>query len=206
MNSATIDRVREATNLVEVVERYVDLRKAGSRFVGLCPFHADKNTPSLSIEPNKGLWICYGCRAGGNVFQFLQKIEGIPFPKALDMLAEEAGITDDGTYRRPTMAANSERKQDNMDAAFYWSVAYRKLTDLHISLTRLDIQACAYYEHREIDEMGALCLQLAPMTQPDIEDKLELIKHATRRALVAAYMTLTSPIRASIRRLRQRDI
>jgi len=87
----TLDDVRERTDLVAVVSRYVSLRRAGRRLVGLCPFHQEK-TPSFSVDPEKQLWHCFGCSEGGNVFQFLMKVENLPFAEAAERLAREAGI------------------------------------------------------------------------------------------------------------------
>ena len=86
-----IDEVRERTDIVDVVSRYVKLERSGRRFRGLCPFHAEK-TPSFYVEPEKQLFHCFGCHAGGNVFNFLMRLENAPFAEVVSRLAEEAGI------------------------------------------------------------------------------------------------------------------
>ncbi|MGE5552468.1 MAG: DNA primase [Betaproteobacteria bacterium] len=86
-----INRVREANDLVEVVSGYVRLKRAGHTYKGLCPFHSEK-TPSFTVSPDKQLFYCFGCQAGGNVFHFIMKIENLDFPGALRFLAERAGI------------------------------------------------------------------------------------------------------------------
>lgn len=207
MNSGIIDQIREATNLVEVVRRYIPLKKAGSRYVGLCPFHEDRKTPSFSVDPNKGLWICFGCRKGGNVFQFLQRIEGAPFPKILEQLSQETGIaiTNDGR-RPPTRGAITERQQHNMDCAYYWGLLYRQLTDMHLQLTHFDRQVYKACRDRDVDEQEALWLQLAPLTQPLLEWRLDKIRKSTRRELISAYATIPPKTQSIIRKLRQNDI
>lgn len=82
-----INEVRDLNDLVEVVSDYVQLRKAGRTFKGLCPFHKEK-TPSFFVEPAKQLFHCFGCSEGGNVFSFIMKMEKIEFLEAVKVLAE----------------------------------------------------------------------------------------------------------------------
>ena len=88
---AVIDRVRNATDIVELIGRYVTLKKAGKDYKALCPFHKEK-TPSFYVVPDKQIFHCFGCGASGNVFAFLMKYENITFMEALKRLAAEAGI------------------------------------------------------------------------------------------------------------------
>lgn len=86
-----IDRVRDTTDILDVVQRYVNLKKAGKYYKGLCPFHQEK-TPSFTVSPEKQIFHCFGCGAGGNVFTFLMQYEKISFTDAVRRLAKEAGI------------------------------------------------------------------------------------------------------------------
>ena len=86
-----IDAVLAATDIVEVIGEYVTLKKRGSQFFGLCPFHQEK-TPSFSVNPRLNIFKCFGCNRGGDVFRFLMDIEGISFPEAVRILARRAGI------------------------------------------------------------------------------------------------------------------
>ncbi len=86
-----IDEVRLASDIVAVVSDYVTLRKSGRNFFGLCPFHPEK-TPSFSVNPDKQIFHCFGCGAGGNAFTFVQRQQGISFPEAVRLLAKRAGI------------------------------------------------------------------------------------------------------------------
>lgn len=88
---AKIDEIRAAADLVDVAADYVQLKRSGSRFKGLCPFH-DENTPSFSIDPDQNLYYCFGCGNGGDVFKFVQEIEGVGFLEAARMLAGQYGI------------------------------------------------------------------------------------------------------------------
>lgn len=85
------ERVRGASDIVEVVNGYVPLKRAGANFVALCPFHQEK-TPSFHVNPAKQIFYCFGCRKGGDVFAFVQEYEKLSFPEALRRLAERAKI------------------------------------------------------------------------------------------------------------------
>ncbi len=87
-----LETVRDRNDLIAVVSDYLSLKKAGQNYTGLCPFHQEK-TPSFTVSPGKQIFHCFGCGVGGNVFQFLMKIEGVSFPEALEKLAEKAGVT-----------------------------------------------------------------------------------------------------------------
>jgi DNA primase len=86
------EEVRLRADIAAVVGRYVKLRQSGATLKGLCPFHKEK-TPSFHVNPSRGFFHCFGCGKGGDVFRFLQEIEGVSFPEALTMLAEETGVT-----------------------------------------------------------------------------------------------------------------
>jgi DNA primase len=86
-----VREVLERTSIVEVVSEYVQLRRSGANFLGLCPFHAEK-TPSFNVNPAREIFHCFGCGTGGNVFSFVMKIEGLSFPEAVKLLARKAGV------------------------------------------------------------------------------------------------------------------
>jgi DNA primase len=88
------DKVREVAerlSIVEVVSEYVQLRRAGANYTGLCPFHAEK-TPSFNVNPAREIFHCFGCGAGGNAFSFIMRIEGLSFPEAVKLMARKTGI------------------------------------------------------------------------------------------------------------------
>jgi DNA primase len=87
-----VEAVRERTDLVRLIQQYVALKKAGRQFSGLCPFHTEK-TPSFSVDPAKQVYYCFGCGKGGNAFHFLQEVETLTFPEAVERLAGQAGVT-----------------------------------------------------------------------------------------------------------------
>jgi len=86
-----VARVREASDIVEVISRFLPLKKQGKRYVALCPFHSEK-APSFSVSPDKQLYYCFGCQAGGNVISFLMAHEKMEFTEAVKYLADSAGI------------------------------------------------------------------------------------------------------------------
>jgi len=85
------EEIRDTADIVEVVGDYVRLKKSGSGFVGLCPFH-DEKTPSFHVTPRLGIYKCFGCGASGDVFSFIMEMEGVSFPDALQSLADRYGI------------------------------------------------------------------------------------------------------------------
>lgn len=86
-----VEEIKARVDIVEVIGEHVRLRKRGQNYVGLCPFHSE-NTPSFTVNQTKGMFYCFGCGVGGDVFTFLMKQEGLTFPEAVQKLAERAGI------------------------------------------------------------------------------------------------------------------
>ena len=103
----TITAIKNASDIVEVVSEAVSLRRTGRNFLGLCPFHAEK-TPSFTVSPDKQIFHCFGCGAGGNVFSFLMKHGGLTFPEAARVLAGRCGID----LPTPTMSPDEKKKVD----------------------------------------------------------------------------------------------
>jgi DNA primase len=121
----SVDRVRQAADIVEIVSAHTDLRQQGGRWVGLCPFHEER-TPSFSVNPAEKLYYCFGCEAGGDVFGFVQEKEGIDFPEAVERLAERYGVELEREQEDPRAEAKrkrTERLRELLErtAAFYAS-------------------------------------------------------------------------------------
>lgn len=87
----TIADIREKSDIVNIVSEYVQIRKRGKNYLGLCPFHAEK-TPSFTVSPEKRLFHCFGCGEGGNIFAFIMKMENVDFAEAVEILANKLGI------------------------------------------------------------------------------------------------------------------
>jgi DNA primase len=90
-SQALLDDIRAAVDIVDLVSRFVNLRKAGSHWKGLCPFHAEK-TPSFTVNPQKSIFHCFGCGVGGDAFGFVMRQDRLSFPEAVRALAKSAGV------------------------------------------------------------------------------------------------------------------
>jgi DNA primase len=87
-----IDQIRNSINIVDLIGQYVQLRKSGRSYMGLCPFHSEKS-PSFSVLEDKQIFHCFGCGVGGNVISFIMKMDGLSFPESVAALADRAGIS-----------------------------------------------------------------------------------------------------------------
>ncbi|MFW5785254.1 MAG: DNA primase [Chitinispirillaceae bacterium] len=97
--------IRARADIALIVGRYVNLKPQGQTLKGLCPFHKEK-TPSFNVNPARGFYHCFGCGKGGDVFSFLQEIEGVDFPEALRMLAQETGVRLETRHEEASDAGN----------------------------------------------------------------------------------------------------
>src|SRR6187200_2226563 len=118
-----IDDLRLQANIVQVVQEYVPLKKAGATYKGNCPFHSEK-TPSFHVDPDKGFFHCFGCNVGGDVFKFLELHEKIGFQDAVRMLAQKFGLTvpetaDSDDDRRDAGLRESLLKVHEVAAAYF---------------------------------------------------------------------------------------
>ena len=121
-----IAEVRDGNNIVDVISGYVQLKKKGSNYFGLCPFHHEK-TGSFSVSPSKQMYHCFGCGAGGNVITFVMEYENYSFREAVQMLADRAGVT------LPKIEYTREQKAEQ---------------DLKASLLEINRQAANYYYYQ----------------------------------------------------------
>ena len=118
----TVDRIMNASNIVEVISDFVSLRKAGTSYKGLCPFHDDR-TPSFSVSPVKGVYKCFSCGAAGNVVKFIMEHEQMTYPEALKWLANKYHIE---VHEREL--TNEEKQQENERESMFlvneWAAKY----------------------------------------------------------------------------------
>jgi len=127
-----VEEVREKNDIVDVISGYVKLQRKGSSYFGLCPFHNEKS-PSFSVSPDKQMYYCFGCQAGGNVFTFVMEYENYSFPEALKMLSDRAGV------KLPEQEYSKEA---------------RKQQDLKTQILELNKQAAKYYYYQLRTENG----------------------------------------------------
>ncbi|MDO4281959.1 MAG: DNA primase [Peptococcaceae bacterium] len=118
-----LDEIITRADIVDVVGRYVPLKKQGQNFIGLCPFHNEK-TPSFSVSQNKQIFHCFGCGKGGNVFKFLMEIEHLTFPEAVRKIADEVGVAlpvrEQSAAEKKAQEKRSRLLKWNKFAAFYY--------------------------------------------------------------------------------------
>jgi DNA primase len=106
----SIDRVRDAVDMVQLVGGKTDLRRVGSRWTGLCPFH-DERTPSFSVNADEKLYYCFGCGEGGDAFKFVQLTEALEFQEAVELLAERSGVRVEREEDDPKAEQRRRRKE-----------------------------------------------------------------------------------------------
>ncbi len=87
----TVEEVKEAADIVEVISAHTELRRSGERWTGLCPFHEERS-PSFSVDAHQKLYHCFGCGVGGDVIKFVSEMDGLSFPEAVESLAERFGV------------------------------------------------------------------------------------------------------------------
>ena len=87
-----VEEIRARSDIVDVISSYIKLQRKGSNYVGVCPFHNDRN-PSMSVNQPRQIYHCFSCGAGGDVFKFVMEYENLTFPEAMKVLAERAGIS-----------------------------------------------------------------------------------------------------------------
>jgi DNA primase len=134
-----IDDLRLQANIVQVVQEYVPLKRAGTSYKGLCPFHSEKS-PSFNVNPDKGFFHCFGCGAGGDVFKFLELHEKVGFQDAVRMLAHKFGVS------------IPEATDGNVDDA-------RRDSALRESLLKVHEVATAYFREQFASAAGARARQ-----------------------------------------------
>jgi DNA primase len=160
--SEETEHIKERLNVADVVGEYVNLKQAGQSFKGLCPFHNEK-TPSFIVSPHRGTWYCFGaCGEGGDIFSFIQKIEGIDFPAALKMLAQRAGVELKGRD-----VQTSSRRQRLFDLLAAASAMYHEI----LMRQGAGQKAKAYLAKRGVEEKSMELFQLG--YAPDSWDILQ---------------------------------
>ena len=124
-----IDEVRDRTDIVEVVSKFVSIKKVGKNFKGLCPFHSEK-TPSFTVSSEKRIYHCFGCGAGGNVFKFVMEVQNISFVDAVQQFAESAGvpipIPNKGNLNGPKYQEREALKKANELATNYFQSLFKE--------------------------------------------------------------------------------
>ena len=139
-----IDEIRKSNDIVDVISQYVNLKRSGRSFFGLCPFHSEKS-PSFAVSPDRQIFHCFGCGVGGNVFHFITKIENVGFKEAVEILANRANITlptiDDGQDNKIAHLKSRVYEINKQAAQFYHENLYKptaKIAQEYIKKRKLD--------------------------------------------------------------------
>ncbi|MGN6720858.1 MAG: DNA primase, partial [Candidatus Binatia bacterium] len=176
-----ISEIRQRASIVEVISDYVTLKKAGRNHMGLCPFHGEK-TPSFTVSEEKGIYHCFGCQAGGSVFNFLMQYDHLAFPEAVERVAKRYGIVIERSERSAAARSATDREylyRINEQAA----ARYQKILLRHPEGRK----ALEYLTSRGVDEAtarkfmlgyappgGSGLLQLLRQENVAIEDAIRL--------------------------------
>ena len=118
----TVEKIKDACNIVDVVSEFVTLHKSGANYKGLCPFHNER-TPSFFVSPARGTCHCFGCGKGGNAVTFLMEHENMTYPEALKAVAKRYGIE----VREKEMTPEEVARNDNRESMFVvnsWAAEY----------------------------------------------------------------------------------
>lgn len=175
---APIQEIKERLDIIDTIGQYVQLKKAGTNYKGLCPFHTE-NSGSLMVSPAKQIWHCFGCGEGGDIIEFVKKIENISFPEALKQLADKAGVVlpEKGSGGPKKEVADQLYKINTYAAKLYHSLL----------LAPVGAEALAYIQHRGLSLETILSWQIgfAPESFGTVRDSL-LAKKVTEQELLAS--------------------
>jgi len=126
ISAESLERVKQAADIVEVVSAHTDLRRQGARWVGLCPFHEER-TPSFSVDAQEKLYHCFGCGAGGDTIKFVEEKEGLGFAEAVELLADRYGVELEREREDPRAEARRQQRRrlgDLLDRTAVFYAAY----------------------------------------------------------------------------------
>lgn len=178
-----LDRVKSSTNILDVIGAYVPLTKKGNRYWACCPFHQEK-TPSFSVSPDDGFYYCFGCHAGGDVFSFVEKMENLSFPEAVERLAEAAHI------EIPHAEYSEEEKKKHKEAEELFYVADLAGDYFHncLTKTRMGQAGLAYFtkRHLSMETIEKFHLGFAPPEWHRLYNDFTTRKHVSGDILVKA--------------------
>ena len=171
------DKVREVSerlSIVEVIGEYMQLKRSGANYLGLCPFHGEK-TPSFNVNPAREIFHCFGCGAGGDLFAFVMRIEGISFPEAVKKLASRTGVT---IEERPLSPAELKAREERDEQRTIMLLAAQHYRD---ALTRRPEGAAGrdYLQRREVapEITAAYGIGFAPQRRDSLSQALRAAGH-----------------------------
>ncbi|MBR2241383.1 MAG: DNA primase [Clostridia bacterium] len=194
-----IDEIRNSNDIVDIISQYVNLKKSGRNFFGLCPFHNEKS-PSFAVSPDKQIFHCFGCGVGGNVFHFVSKIENIGFKESVEMLANRANITlptiDNEQDNKVSYLKSRVYEINKQTAQFYHENLYKptaKVAQEYIKKRKLDNNtlktfligySCNFNElYKYLKQQGFTEEEILASTLVNKNDKGEFIDRFRKRLM-----------------------
>ena len=174
-----IIEIRDRASIVEVISDYVTLRRVGRNFTGLCPFHAEKS-PSFTVSEEKAIFHCFGCRAGGSVFQFLMQYDHLTFPEAVERVASRYGIEverestkNDAAGERESLYRINERAAANYHKILFGHPAGRRALD-YLKSRKVSEELARRFLVGYAPPTGSGLLELLRKEQLSVKDALRL--------------------------------
>lgn len=186
MSDRTVQDIKDRLTIEDVVGQYVQLKKVGRSLKGLCPFHAEK-TPSFIVSPEKQIAYCFGCNKGGDIFSFVQEVEGTDFAGAIKILADKAGV-EIKTFQNPQYKQQKSQKEKFLDL-------YEQVTEFYekqLWKTEKGKKVLEYLTNRGISEDSIKLFRLG--FSPDSFDETYnylLQKGYTKKELVQAGLAMS---------------
>lgn len=174
--------IKDRVDIVQLIGEYIPLKKAGANWKARCPFHTEKS-PSFMVHQDKQIWHCFGCGKGGDIFSFVQEMEGLTFPEALRLLAKRAGVEVDTFASEINQSQRNRLLEINLAAAYFF---HRFLLDMEAAKPARD-----YLEGRQLKKQTILDWQIGYIPdQWDLLTKYLLKKGFGIDDLVAAGLTI----------------
>jgi DNA primase len=176
----TIDLVRNTIRIEKLIGRYVpSLKPRGNNYVGLCPFHSEK-TPSFVVSPDKKIFHCFGCHAGGNVFSFIQRIENVNFPKSVEIAADFAGIR-----------ITQENSSKDSETDYLYRINDFAARIFHQQLLEKSVDALRYIKERGVSNESIHAFQLgyAPESWDFLKNQINARKISYEKAVEAGVLS-----------------
>ncbi len=183
IDQATIDRIIEAADIIDVVGDFVTLKKRGANHQGLCPFHNEK-TPSFSVSLSRGIYKCFGCGKGGNAVNFIMEHEHLSWPEALKYLAKKYNIEIRETEQTPEMIAQDTERESLLIVSEF---AQKYFSDILLNNNEGQAIGYSYFRQRSLSDIIIKKFQLGYSP----EDKDAFTKHALANGYNIEYLTKT---------------
>jgi DNA primase len=179
--NTTVTEIKDRLNIVDVLSSYIQLKKAGTNYKAVCPFHNEKSA-SLIVTPSKQIWHCFGCGEGGDVFSFLMKYENIEFKEALQILADRAGV------KLPKYTPENKEQENSEDRSYKANELAAKFYSEVLKRSETAKPAWEYVQKRGLkaETLNEWLIGYAPANDSHTIENLLTKKGFTRKELINA--------------------